>query len=97
MIPLSWYLALSAVLFTIGVIGEKLRAARQQQGISLRESAQRADVSASMLSQVENGRAYPSVRSMYNIAAALSVPVDVFFPKDRRPGFAQGRWPPITA
>ena len=63
------------------VIGEKLRAARQQQSMSLRELAGRANMSASMVSQIETGKAYPSVRSMYNIAAALSLPIDYFFPE----------------
>ena len=61
-------------------IGEKLRAARQQQQMSLRELATKAEISASMLSQIETGKAYPSVRSIYSIAAALAVPVDYFFP-----------------
>lgn len=61
-------------------IGEKLRAARQQRQMSLRELADKAEMSASMLSQIETGKAYPSVRSIYNIAAALAVPVDYFFP-----------------
>jgi transcriptional regulator with XRE-family HTH domain/quercetin dioxygenase-like cupin family protein len=61
-------------------IGEKLRAARQSQQMSLRELSSRAEVSASMLSQVETGKAYPSVRSIYSIAAALGLPVDYFFP-----------------
>jgi transcriptional regulator with XRE-family HTH domain/quercetin dioxygenase-like cupin family protein len=62
------------------VIGEKLRAMRKKQQMSLRELASRANVSASMLSQIETGKAYPSVRSIYSIAAALAVPVDYFFP-----------------
>lgn len=61
-------------------IGEKLRAARQEQSMSLRELAEKAEVSASLLSQIENGKANPSVRSLYSIAAALSLPVDYFFP-----------------
>ena len=61
-------------------IGEKLRTVRQQRQISLRELSTKAEVSASMLSQIETGKAYPSVRSIYNIAAALGVPVDYFFP-----------------
>ncbi len=64
------------------VIGEKLRAIRQQHQMSLRELANKADVSASMLSQIETGKAYPSVRSLYNIADALAVPVDYFFPEE---------------
>jgi transcriptional regulator with XRE-family HTH domain/quercetin dioxygenase-like cupin family protein len=62
------------------LIGSKLRAIRQQQRVSLRELAKKADISASMLSQIEMGKAYPSVRSIYSIAAALGVPVDYFFP-----------------
>jgi len=62
-------------------IGEKLRVARQGQKISLRELADKAEVSASMLSQIENGKAFPSVRSIYSIAAALTLPVDYFFPE----------------
>lgn len=48
--------------------------------MSLRELASAADISASMLSQIETGKAYPSVRSLYKIAAALDVSLDYFFP-----------------
>lgn len=61
-------------------IGEKLRTVRQHRRISLRDLARKADISASMLSQIETGKAFPSVRSIYSIAAALDVPVDYFFP-----------------
>ncbi len=61
-------------------IGEKLRAVRRQRKMSLRELAIKAEISASMLSQIETGKAFPSVRSIYSIAAALAVPVDYFFP-----------------
>ncbi|MCB0154206.1 MAG: cupin domain-containing protein [Anaerolineae bacterium] len=60
-------------------IGQKLRSARVSQRLSLRELATRADVSASLLSQIENGKANPSVRSLYSIAEALSLSVDHFF------------------
>lgn len=63
------------------VIGEKLRAARQQRHMSLRDLAKKANISASMLSQIETGKAYPSVRSIYSIASALGLPVDYFFPE----------------
>jgi transcriptional regulator with XRE-family HTH domain/mannose-6-phosphate isomerase-like protein (cupin superfamily) len=63
-------------------IGEKLRSARMSQNMSLRELAEKADVSASLLSQIENGKANPSVRSLYSIAAALLLPTDYFFPEN---------------
>lgn len=65
---------------TARAIGEKLRAAREGEQISLRALAAKANMSASMLSQIENGKAFPSVRSMYDIASALNLPVDYFFP-----------------
>ncbi len=61
-------------------MGEKLRTVRKEQHISLRALAGKADMSASMLSQIETGKANPSVRSLYNIAGALNVPMDYFFP-----------------
>jgi mannose-6-phosphate isomerase-like protein (cupin superfamily) len=61
-------------------LGEKLRAARIGQNLSLRELAAKAEVSASLLSQIENGKANPSVRSLHSIADALSMPIDYFFP-----------------
>jgi transcriptional regulator with XRE-family HTH domain len=63
------------------VIGEKLRAVRQDRQMSLRELANKAEVSASMLSQIETGKVFPSVRSLYSIANALEVSVDYFFPE----------------
>ncbi len=60
-------------------IGAKLRAARLEKNLSLRQLASKAEVSASLLSQIENGKANPSVRSLYSIADALSLSVDYFF------------------
>ncbi len=71
-------------------IGEKLRVARKQAHMSLRELADKAEVSASMLSQIENGKAVPSVRSLYSIAAALSLPVDSFFPTEGEQAISSG-------
>ena len=62
-------------------IGEKLRAIRQEHEMSLRKLANKAEISASMLSQIETGKVFPSVRSLYSIAAALSVSIDYFFPE----------------
>lgn len=49
--------------------------------MSLRELANKAEISASMLSQIETGKVFPSVRSLYTIANALNVPMDYFFPE----------------
>jgi transcriptional regulator with XRE-family HTH domain/mannose-6-phosphate isomerase-like protein (cupin superfamily) len=81
------------------VIGEKLRAVRQQRKMSLRDLAEQANMSASMLSQIETGKAYPSVRSIYTIAAALALPVDYFFPDqdDAHPAAVENGSSAITA
>jgi len=63
-------------------IGRKLWSARQKHRMSLRDLAKAAEISASMLSQIETGKAFPSVRSLYKIAAALGVSVDYFFPAE---------------
>lgn len=65
-------------------IGEKLRAVRQEHKMSLRELADKAEISASMLSQIETGKVFPSVRSLYSIASALHVSVDYFFPEQNQ-------------
>lgn len=64
-------------------IGKKLRSARRRQKLSLRQLAAKAEVSASLLSQIENEKANPSVRSLHSIADALSMSVDYFFPTDQ--------------
>ena len=60
-------------------IGARLKAVRTRRHLSLRELAHLANVSASLLSQIENGKANPSVESLLNIAAALKAPITDFF------------------
>jgi transcriptional regulator with XRE-family HTH domain len=67
-----------------GRMGERLRVARRAQGLSLRELSQRLGVSASLISQVETGRANPSVSTLYAIAAELDVSLDELLFGDRR-------------
>ncbi len=59
--------------------------------MSLRELADKAEISASMLSQIETGKTFPSVRSLYGIASALAVSVDYFFPEQGNNGEAPER------
>ena len=57
-------------------MGDRLRAERRAHGLSLRELADRLGVSPSLISQVETGRAQPSVSTLYAIAAELGVSLD---------------------
>jgi len=59
-----------------GEMGERLRAERRRRDISLRELAARVGISASLISQVETGRAAPSVSTLYAIASELDVSLD---------------------
>ena len=46
-------------------IGPRLRAQREQLGLSLREIARRLGVSASLISQIERDKVNPSVGTLY--------------------------------
>lgn len=65
-------------------LGGRLRDLRQQAGLSLRELARQANVSASLVSQVENGKSRPSVSTLYTFARLLSVPVDELFDAEEK-------------
>jgi transcriptional regulator with XRE-family HTH domain len=57
-------------------IGQRLRERRLARGYSLRRLAERLDVSPSLISQIETGRARPSVNTLYAIASELGVSLD---------------------
>jgi transcriptional regulator with XRE-family HTH domain len=57
-------------------LGLHIRAAREAKNMSVRELARRVDVSASFISQVERGKANPSVGTLYLLVGALSTSID---------------------
>ena len=57
-------------------LGARLRQAREEQGIGLRELARRIGVSPSMLSQIETGKSEPSISTLFTIVSELSLPVN---------------------
>jgi transcriptional regulator with XRE-family HTH domain len=56
-------------------LGYRLRARRQELGLSLRELAERVGLTASFLSQIERDLASPSIESLRKISDALEVPI----------------------
>jgi len=64
---------------TSGLIGARLRARRLAHGISLRQFARDLDVSASFISQLETGKAQPSVATLFAICNALGIASDDLF------------------
>jgi transcriptional regulator with XRE-family HTH domain len=61
------------------MIGSRIRAFRLDKGLTLSELARRAGVSKSLVSQIENSKANPTVETLRAIAAALEVPVFALF------------------
>jgi len=56
-------------------LGERIRAHREEKGLSLKELAQRAGISYSYLCEIEKGLVLPSVRSLRKIASGLKAPL----------------------
>ena len=66
-------------------IGAKVQAYRNLRQYSLRRLAELADLTPSMLSQIEKNTANPSINTLKAIAAALDVPMFKFFMDDNLP------------
>ena len=56
-------------------LGHRIRARRQELGLSLRELAGRVGLTASFLSQIDRDLASPSIESLRKISDALEVPI----------------------
>lgn len=59
-------------------VGLKVEHYRKNAGLSLRELAKQADITPSMLSQIEKGHSNPSIQTLKSLAKALDVPVFKF-------------------
>jgi transcriptional regulator with XRE-family HTH domain len=60
-------------------IGLEVRRFREKLGITISELAKSADMSAGMLSKIENGATSPSLSSLQALSKALQVPVTSLF------------------
>jgi len=72
-------------------IGRRVRAERERRAMSLRELARRVGVSPSLISQIETGKAQPSVGTLYSLTRALRMSVDQLFAGD-----GEGEEPPAA-
>jgi len=61
------------------LIGPRLRHRRQELGMTARELARRVDCSPSLISQVERGRAVPSVSTLWALVTELRISMDGLF------------------
>ncbi|MDR3577665.1 MAG: XRE family transcriptional regulator [Anaerolineaceae bacterium] len=60
------------------IVGLRIKEKRQEEGISIRELARRSSLTASFISQVENGKANVSLDSLRRITKALGVQILYF-------------------
>jgi len=65
-------------------LGARLRAARRQKRLRLKDLAEKANCSMSMLSKIETERATPSLRILHRIAAALDTSIAELFSTPER-------------
>ena len=65
-------------------LGQRIRDARVQCGLTLRELSPRVNISAARLSEIENERFVPDVAQVVTLAEALDVPVRSFLPPNVR-------------
>src|SRR5947199_9217958 len=60
-------------------LGERIKSLRLERDLQQRQLAEKADLTPSMVSQIESGRLTPSLHTLGRIAAALGVPIAALF------------------
>ncbi len=60
-------------------IGASLKDMRESRGLSAKALAESADVSAAMISRIENGQVSPSISTLSALSEALDMPLVSFF------------------
>jgi transcriptional regulator with XRE-family HTH domain len=64
--------------------GEKIREVRERRSLTLREVAESAGVSESLVSQIERNRVSPAIDTLLSLADALDLDLDYLFSDYRR-------------
>ena len=60
-------------------VGARLRALREERGLSLRELAEKCGLSFNAISRIERGENSPTVSTLHLLATAFNVPIAAFF------------------
>lgn len=60
-------------------LGQRVRKIRHEQGLGVKELAERAGVSPGLISQIEHGQSIPLLETLEKIAKCLHVPLADFF------------------
>ena len=64
-------------------VGQRIRAIREQRGLSLRALAELCGLSTNAISLIERGENSPTVSSLHLLATALEVPITDFFESEQ--------------
>src|SRR5947208_14459230 len=64
---------------SVTLLGERIKGLRLERELQQRQLAEKADLTPSMVSQIESGRLTPSLHTLGRIAAALGVPIATLF------------------
>lgn len=60
-------------------VGEKIRLVRERKTLTLRQVAQQAGVSESLISQIERNKVSPAIDTLLSIADALDIDLEYLF------------------
>ena len=61
------------------LIGNEVRSWRKERGLTGAELARKAEITAGMLTKIEQGKVSPSIQTLLSISNALNVPISMFF------------------
>lgn len=64
--------------------GEKLRSVRERRGLTMREVAEKAGLSESLISQIERNRVSPAIDTLLNLVEVLDVDLEYLFADFRK-------------
>ena len=67
------------MLEPIGNIGANIKKLRKEKGMTLEKLSDLAHVTRSMISQIENNKSLPSLKTLQHFASVLKVPIGSFF------------------
>lgn len=63
------------------MLGDRLRIFRERRGLTLQEVASRSGLSRSYISEIENGKKQPSLKTLEALAGALNVALEALMPE----------------
>jgi len=65
-------------------LGSRIRSIRKEKRLTLKDVARMTNLTESLLSQIENNKAQPSITSLMAISKMLNTPIAYFFDQDDR-------------